>query len=137
MSADLLREAAALMRSRAERALENMTEQGWKPGPTIDPDNMGWYVASDIPEADWDTTVAHLPYDYDGEVACHIASWHPAVALAVADWLEEAANDLASRQRNVDGLLAGVGASGSVQIDSVSLQPAALAVARAYLGATP
>lgn len=91
MSTEILREAAGLMRERAEAAMADLPEQRWKPGPTIDPDNHGWFVASDIPEADWDTTVARLPYDYDGHTATHIASWHPAVALAVADWLGECA----------------------------------------------
>jgi hypothetical protein len=95
MSADLLREAAGSMRKRAE-AVE------------------GWYS----PEA-WATTAPfNLPIDRaDAE---HIASWHPAVAIAVADLLDRVA----------DKWVAVSGGSRPVFDDEV----AALAVARAYLG---
>lgn len=75
MSAELLREAAALMRARAELA----SPSPWKAdgedislGP--DPYNLAAITCSRNVEAD----------------AEHIASWHPAVALAVADWLDDA-----------------------------------------------
>lgn len=66
MSAEILRRAAAAMRERAE---------------AVD----GWYSA-----AAWATTHPFsLPIEpADAE---HIASWHPAVALAVADWLDATA----------------------------------------------
>ncbi len=56
--------------------------------PTLDPDNNGWVVYYDYPDADWDTTIAQTPYDYTGEGARHIALWSPPVALAVADLLD-------------------------------------------------
>jgi hypothetical protein len=49
--------------------------------------------------------------------ATHIASWHPAVALAVADWLDIEADALATARGHE--------------------RPAALAVANAYLQETP
>jgi len=69
VSAQILREAAALMRSRAEAVAT----------PEGDALTESWADASRefIPGA-------------DGE---HVASWHPAVALAVADWLDECADD--------------------------------------------
>jgi len=106
MSADLLREAAALMRARAEAAT---------PGP--------WgYVSK------WTTattaltritkkgaTVAEVRDGGDGIMTLHhLSYWHPAVALAVADWLDNVSEHA---ERYNDGLTRD-----------------ALAVARAYLG---
>lgn len=89
---DLLN-AITMMRLHARAALGDDPEVQpitgrWKAEPTIDPDNHGWNVVYAIPEADWDTTVANLPYDYEGALAPHVATWTPAVALAIADWLE-------------------------------------------------
>src|SRR5690349_8101308 len=86
MSADLLREAAALMRSRAEGA----TGGRW----VVSGD--GIYVNPDWTDEGWltyDALVAEVSDSPDEAVteddAEHIASWHPAVALAVADWLDD------------------------------------------------
>jgi len=98
MSADLLREAAALMRERAETCAPDATV-----GPVT-----------------WTST-------FDGSdqtTFIHYQSWHPAVALAVADWLEASA--LRADEVEADGMTYG-GTDG---------RPA-LAVARAYLGRTP
>lgn len=90
MSADLLREAAALMRERAQAATDG--GHGWRlddlPGA-----NEVW---ADRDSAGWDafmvaTTATRLnpnPGAAGHADATHIASWHPAVALAVADWLD-------------------------------------------------
>jgi hypothetical protein len=96
MSADLLREAAALMRERAEAASR------------YEPDRWFAHDGSVIAgtAAPHQTIAPCLTYYDDAE---HIASWHPAVALAVADLLLEASLDWPE-------------------------YPAALAVARAYLG---
>lgn len=113
-AADELREAAALMRVRAE---------GSVPGP--------WPVEDDNHLA---LPMAKLPYDPDikgmtrasgsyelagpnDATTRHIASWHPAVALAVADWLDDAAIDMSE-----------------VYDYPEPPNPLALAVARAYLG---
>jgi hypothetical protein len=61
--------------------------------------------------------VARTEYDQQGSAdAAHIASWHPAVALAVADWLDDCAR------------LPATTFHGQV------FDGRALAVARAYLG---
>jgi hypothetical protein len=80
MGAELLREAAALMRDRADAA---------KLGP--------W---ESIPAGAWtgrvfadEDLVAKTGNDRadDHSNAEHIASWHPTVALCVADWLDDEA----------------------------------------------
>lgn len=80
----LLREAARIMRELAEAAT---------PGPWIGHriglmgGRIGVVVAQPPPHG------AFVMVDRDNEAriedAKHIASWHPAVALAVADWLDE------------------------------------------------
>lgn len=111
-----VREAARLMRERARTAT---------PGPWAVPvANVFRVVAPGAPHYNppmgmtppYPWRIVHEPdlYAPFAPDAAHIASWHPAVALAVADWLDAA-----------------IGAT-KVQHD------AALAVARAYLGeATP
>ncbi len=102
MSAETLRRAAALMRERARRAERAVGTGG------------GWV-------ATWDHSVAasdgaQIADCFDsGLTTAHIASWHPTVALAVADWLFEAARGVTSAAHMV----------------------AALTVARAYLGEVP
>lgn len=106
MSSEILRRAASLMRERAEDAT---------PGP--------WAAASDgrttelLADGGADVIYRrvmdwHAPADAE-----HIASWHPAVALTVADWLTSVVDD-----QNVD-------------FDLINSEGySALAVARAYLG---
>lgn len=87
-----LREAAQRMRERALDAFHDNSRDFWTDVATIDPANNGWIVCEQRQaDVDWDTTVAHLPYDYEGRVARHIAGMHPVVALALADWLEHEA----------------------------------------------
>lgn len=100
MSADLLRRAAALMRERAEAATA---------GP--------WVAAGNVVEGVGTVTFDKHMLSNDAE---HIASWHPAVALAVADWLGRTAD---IEDDNHDAL-------GWSPLDI----SAELAVARAYLG---
>jgi len=108
MSADLLRRAAALMRERAEAAT---------PGPWVSvvnspgiacTDCMGtsqrhWF-AGVVPEGSphrqtWLTGVRGHDEALARGDSDHIASWHPAVALAVADWLDRV---VASHHAEVD-----------------------------------
>lgn len=98
MSAETLRRAAALMRERAE-AVDD------------------WYSA----EA-WATTAPmNLPIEQpDAE---HIASWHPAVALAVADWLDAMASRAEAKVEK-----------GGNETAVWSAERYSLTVARAYLG---
>lgn len=97
MSADVLREAARLIRARAEAVGDD------------------WYSAKA-----WATTAPmNLPIERaDAE---HIASWHPDVALAVADWLDDEADDAERFQAQT-------------RAPRLMVPRRALAVARAYLG---
>lgn len=96
---DLLREAADLMRRRAQAASRGPWSTGsdglvW--APRIGDPVSG---STEIPDAE------------------HIASWHPAVTLAVADWLE-----------SVTSRCDAYGITGSVD------ETYAVDVVRAYLG---
>ena len=118
MSAEVLREAARLMRERAEAATPGPWTQGMagtKLLPEVDNAfHFGMVVLTALGTDDGDGGVS---------TATHIASWPPGVALAVADWLDEIAAKEAARG------LAGV----STRVLYVDR---ALAVARAYLGET-
>ena len=116
MSAEVLREAAALMRERAEAATG---DAAWavEVAKTNGIPNM-------VITADTSMVVADT-YDKPGQAdAEHIASWHPAVALAVADWLDATAAENNSPEDS------GLGFLNFITADS----HAALAVARTYLG---
>ena len=80
MSTDRLREAARVLRERAEAT-------------TWAPECGGWwlpFVRSAFPVAEADVTVAEAR---DGGTAAYIATMHPGVGLALADWLDNAAED--------------------------------------------
>lgn len=103
MSAETLRKAAALIRERAEDA----TASPWSSGLTgIYGTDQQIYIAR------WDDD-SGTPVTAD---RLHIASWHPTVALTVADWLDWMA----------DGW--------SWNPQPIGVERHALAVARAYLG---
>ena len=130
MTAALLREAAALMRERAEA--EPAT--GWVKCDFNDGDHRPlWGVANDAffnPPADEDVPWLAIEVHTGTEATAeHIASWHPAVALAVADWLDDEANtgeqlrDVLREVEGRDDLNWEYGGLGK-----------AMAVARAYLG---
>jgi hypothetical protein len=104
MSAEILRRAATLMRERAEAAVYVYAEGHAKAGQQVP-----WFDAADA-------------YSFDDTDGPHIIGMSPAVALAVADWLDEVAADL----DEWDGLRQ-VGFAGQ-------MHDRALAVARAYLG---
>ncbi len=115
---ETLREAARLMRERASNS--EVPNTRWH----VEDDGDQWNVLAPDPEASiypWDVA-RDLP---DEAVAEHIASWHPAVALAVADWLEDEA-DFAVRVKTDYG-----DDNGDIPA------PLALAVAGAYLGEQP
>lgn len=72
MSAEVLRRASALMRERAEAI-----EIPWHP-----------HSDEDLPERSTPQDFMHDMQGYlGGAWGDHAGSWHPAVALAVADWL--------------------------------------------------
>jgi hypothetical protein len=97
MSAETLRRAAALMRGRAEAA----TRGPWESGEYGHLSRSGAGAGR--------LAFGKVEWRPDAE---HIASWHPAVALAVADWLDETA----------------------LRWEWVEERELALAAARAYLG---
>jgi len=117
VTAALLREAAALMRRRAEAATTgpwattHISESAVANQHIIE----RWFVMGCFGSDPGNQTgpAAVCEYEPDGE---HIASWHPAVALAVAGWL-----DLVARLLD-EGF------------DPNAETVEALAVARAYLG---
>jgi hypothetical protein len=129
--ADELREAARRMRDTALAATPSADPLpgGWA-GFGTDADTLGrsmlfggpaenGYRTGTVFSTDGRCDECVGPSDADVQ---HIASWHPAVALAVADWLDGVAHGLATG--DPDDLL-GLG------------EPtAAFAVARAYLGTT-
>lgn len=107
---ETLRKAATLIRERAQAA--NTDEARTPYGDT----RIGV-----VPPERWGAMVD----DYlGGEVGAHCASWHPAVALAVADWLDAAAEDEEMFRRLRYSTVGHLG------------ENPALAVARAYLGST-
>jgi hypothetical protein len=115
---DLIREAARLMRQRAEAA----TEGPW----TAHPDGLVWAERLGDP----------VSGSTEIEDAEHIASWHPSVVLLVADWLDGVADDHRGVER-VDEQ-AGECVVSTVSSDFKRRTTArhilpALAVARAYL----
>lgn len=87
MSAELLREAARLMRSRAELATPGPWERArGRHGEGVRSSTTGAILAT-------------LHTDRDREDMRHVASWHPAVALAVADLLDDGASYVEFMQR--------------------------------------
>lgn len=85
MSADLLRRAASLMRERAEGAGLAWGADPWTAGEVGYDDRQG--LTHDVHAGG--ALVAATGCE---ELAEHIASWHPAVALAVSDLLDAAAH---------------------------------------------
>jgi hypothetical protein len=102
MSAELLREAAALMRERAEATGVDEVEGWYYPETLLEPLRLVAVPAATRPDAE------------------HIASWYPAVALAVADWLDEVADLYSDPSDRI--------------VSEQAMWDAALTVARVYLG---
>jgi hypothetical protein len=131
MSADRLREAARLMRNRAGAA----TQAEWW-FPYLVPDSKGakrgeWIVDSHprfICSTHDDSAKSFADAD-------HIASWHPAVALAVADWLEQWADHLDVQNDDIThGITPICGNCDAGNPFDHTCNTAALAVANAYMG---
>lgn len=87
MSADYLRETAALMRQRAEAAAHTAPSPWFVDGHEITTADQEPIEALSVLTSDIHWQEAH-------EQRVHVASWHPAVALAVADWLDWEADDV-------------------------------------------
>jgi len=124
--AETLRTAAKLMRERAEAVRQGAwTGRPWEAEECGDDEagNCPCIVSQGERKPYLEAQVPPIQYVCDAESAehaAHIASWHPAVALAVADLLDRIAWMV-----ELDPELAG-----RVGVDE------ALAVARAYLGET-
>lgn len=126
MSSEELRQAAALMRERALKAIpspwvaEPLGSEGYAIfGPGINPNA----ASVRLRVRRWVARIGMNDWSVDKDTAKHIASWHPAVALAVADWLESEAQahfHFGDEVRSV--------------YDQPNMGGPALAVARAYLG---
>jgi hypothetical protein len=127
MSAELLRRAAKEMRERAEAAASGpwRSEYGSVRGALDDPAKAmtGYGSETDTVLIVQRPNHRHRSDEQKRANAEHIASWHPAVALAVADLLDAAADaepiDFDEPPRNPRDL---------------RLIYAALAAARTYLG---
>ena len=135
-----LRTAAARMRELAEKAT---------PGPwlaRVEPGNHDLHVAPRMSvqhqesERSWVNIASGVSDETGGwnaedwllqGDAEHIASWHPAVVLAVADWLEGQARDYENYAAATSVLyeVYGVGLDGA--------NDPALTVARTFLGGAP
>jgi hypothetical protein len=88
MSADVLREAATLMRARAQAVRDGADE----------PDM--WFAPEEVvDELMWGDQPQHGDVEAD---AAHIASWHPGVALGVAELLENEASLIDSTEKHPD-----------------------------------
>jgi len=122
VSADLLREAALKMRARAEAATG--ATRHW----TSVPAGVGVsrVFCGQVLIAKTDETLGGSGFN-----AQHIASWHPAVALAVADWLIKSAETYERLEDDLRGL---EGVPTIEQVYGYDFTEA-IAVARAYVGA--
>jgi len=81
--AETMRRAAARMRERAEAAsCLGMSISPWRTGEPYD-----CRCCEEVTDA-----TGSLIAKVDDRQSEHIASWHPAVALAVAEWLDAAAD---------------------------------------------
>ncbi len=116
--AETLRTAARLIREKAEAVPQGAWKgRPWEAEECSDDEagNCPCIVSQGERKPPWEAQDPLIQYVCDAESeehAAHIASWHPAVALAVADWLESAARDA----------------------EEIGPDPAALAVARTFLG---
>ena len=96
--AEELRQAAALMRERAEAAAQgDWPGRPWAVTECASPEDGSAGCACIVYQGEYkpfdEAQVPPIQYIADAESeedAAHIASWHPAVALAVADWLDAA-----------------------------------------------
>jgi hypothetical protein len=114
--AETLRRAASLMRERARGG------ESWE----LDSNNCCVGRVGDNSEGYW---ILERPGAKSSDLQ-HIASWHPAVALAVADWLWKSAETWERLEDDLRGLM---GAPTIEQVYGYDFSEA-LAVAHAYLG---
>ena len=99
------------------------------PGPwNVDASRHGVYSMAQLGVAGIHGHVAEVD-DHDADCGCtdaaHIASWHPLVALAVADWLDVTARDVGTSSLAYH--------AAAVVVRAYLGESAASAVVRAYL----
>lgn len=138
MSADLLRRAAKTLREHAKAAspapwdhvdyhgysADQSTFMGCGSIISMHPDTMGGDIAA--PNGDCYPRGGYSPF----EDMAYIALVHPPVALALADWLDETAAEIASYAENF--------AEGVERTDDITaVDESALKVARAILREQP
>lgn len=92
MSADRLREAARVLREDSEAASRSDAEGPWTWRVTGD---KKWAVVMDA-DGSWMAQVD------DDDRAAYIATMHPGVGLALADWLDNAAANVDFMQAVID-----------------------------------
>lgn len=114
MTAETLRRAAALMRERADGAADAWGGDPWTAG------QIGWDTRQGT-TYDVHMDLALVAAAGCEELADHIAGWHPAVGLAVADQLDAMA------------AVVDEAAGSPLAIVAAGLAEKSLAVARAYL----
>ena len=113
MSAEVLREAAALMRSRANAVVPDGNGEEWFHPSRIKACLLAW------PGRDDEFYGAfHAARD-----AAHMAAWSPSVALFAAEWLDQAADWREANPGEVED-----------EPDLSETNDPALVFARAYLG---
>lgn len=117
MSGETLRRAAVLMRSRVASTNDGPWVQNG-----FEYDDVADSFTYDISQEE-DPTHS-FAYAEDRDTADYIASWHPAVALAVADSLDQAAAIVEEAD------------NGPLQMAMGAICEPLVAVARAYLGET-
>ena len=101
MSAERLREAAKVLRQRAGAATPPADPQpgGWM-GSSVD--GTTWLFGGPAEHGYRTTTIMHTDescdecYGPDGDDMDYIATMHPGVALALADWLDDTAGEVES-----------------------------------------
>ena len=91
MSAEILRRAADRMRQQAERMPKPKRRYGMESKWTSSSTMLSRVYAPDN-RVLMESRQNHAPYD-GVYAADYFSSWHPAVALAVADWLDAVAGD--------------------------------------------
>lgn len=131
MSAEILRRAANLMRERAGAATPGpwLVDQPGDGAPLFIGNRTDGSVYSTADRMGDLTSAAAAQRRDDAE---HIASWHPAVALAVADWLDSMYRRWEAAENSLSAMSVRAMSGGLNHPD-----PDALAVARAYLGEQP
>jgi hypothetical protein len=115
--AETIRRAIEQMRATAQTAIGAWSGEPWSTG------QIGW---NDPHGTTHDVRAggSHVASAGAEELAAHIASWHPTVALAVADLLDHIYADIDNEDELADD-------------DLYRYELAALRLARTYLGETP